>query len=225
MYQTQFYESIKQELKERWYKDDITNKSIREIKANNNMRGNQIGMNPQNFGFMVWDWEDTFKKAINRQKSKYQRSLFEEDYLKGNIWDKDNKKFFGIPFQYIEQVPVWNKGANWNEMSDIMGNFESQSIYANSGAQDLSLSLVYHAESSQGSALEVSNTNFSDLKYDWNLPNIDRFILQLKSLVFPQYDGKFSPPVKMLLNIGSIYIDVPVVIKNITVEETAPYEL
>jgi hypothetical protein len=118
-----------------------------------------------------------------------------------------------IPFQYLESIPAWSKAANFNDISDIIGRFEPLTIYTNSAAQELTLVLIYNAELLKGT------------KTDWSLENIEIFVKRLQSLVFPQYDNNFSDPVKLFLNIGNIYKDVPIRIKNVQVESEAPFHV
>ena len=46
----------------------------------------------------------------------------------------------------------------------------------------------------------------------------------MESLVYPQYDEKYNPPNLCLLNVGSIYMDVPVLIKSVTVSHKPPFD-
>jgi len=147
----------------------------------------------------------------------------DDEYYDPMTYNFTRDNFMGIPFQYIEQMPIWNKTANWNDIGETMGRFESQSVYGNSSAQDLTLSLNYYAESGDNSGLDGYENKFG--RNTWTLNAIERIKFQIQSLVFPQYDGGFSPPVKCLLNIGNVFVDIPVVIKSVSVEETAPYEV
>lgn len=122
-----------------------------------------------------------------------------------------------IPFQYIERVPVWQKAANWTDVSGIVGRFEQLSVYSNSSAQDFAMELIYHAEASEDARLTRSNT-----RSIWTLEYIETLTRRLKSTVFPQYDGRYNPPKKFKLYIGKIYPGVPVIIKNVSVEDTGP---
>jgi len=222
MSQEGFFRRIEADLKNRWIEESML---INETYSASDMLGNRVGMQPHKFGLVVWDWNDEYKKQLKRMKLKKGITSYEDDPLKYKEWLNSNtyKSFYGIPFQYIEQIPVWNKSAQWNDLGDIMGRFESQSIYGNSQAQDLTVSLTYLAENGKNSGLTSEIGYIKDTT--WTLNAIERFSLQIKSLVFPQYDGKFAPPVKVLLNIGNIFVDFPVVIKNVTVEETNPFEI
>jgi len=115
-----------------------------------------------------------------------------------------------IPFQYITAIPQWTKSANYNE-ENVIGRFEPLAIYANSSSQVLKCELIYHAE--------------SETNGPWSLEKIEEdYQPKIKSLVFPQYDGRFSPPTPMLLNIGAHFIDVPVVITNVSIDATGPFD-
>ena len=146
------------------------------------------------FGLSIIDWDNSFKKRIGSY----------------------NTKDLHIPFQYIEQIPDWVKGANWNEISDIIGRFAPQDIYANSTPQDLELKLYYYAE---------ADRNSEDIGTHWTLENIEKYTKRLQSLVYPMYDGNFSPPPKLKLNIGSIYRDIPVFVKNVSIAWKTPYKI
>ena len=126
---------------------------------------------------------------------------------------KKKYKDFYIPFQYVEEFPVWQKSANWNASSEMIGRFEDVSFYANSGAQESSITLSYYAESEKS----------SDDGSQWSLESINKITKRIQSLVFPQGDQYFSPPFKALLNIGKMYIDYPVIIKSINMPMEAPF--
>ncbi|MBW2969089.1 hypothetical protein KY314_03150 [Candidatus Woesearchaeota archaeon] len=155
--------------------------------------GRPVPVNAFMFGFVVLDWDGQFRKRLRKYKT------------------RDLK----IPFQYIEKVPDWQKGAQYNEISDIMGRFEPPAIYTNSTAQEFTMTLIYVAE-----ALD-SRTSSTP----WTLEKIEDLVRRIQSFVFPQYDGQYSPPPKLLLNIGNIYKDVPVVIKQIQIENTEPFHV
>ena len=217
-----FYDNIKSTLEERWHSEDFTNTDINTYSKN--QLSNKIGMKPNSFGLTVWDYGNLFKNSLQNKSSKSKYNKSEDDELKYETWGVEDDTF-GIPFQYIEAVPTWTKGANYDEANDIMGRFEGQVAYSNSSNQDLSISLIYYAESSIGSGYESVNSKAIPTSFDWTLGAIDRFELQLKSLVFPQYDGKYSPPLKVMLNIGNMFVDFPVVIKSISCESLPPYEI
>jgi hypothetical protein len=59
----------------------------------------------------------------------------------------------------------------------------------------------------------------------WSIQKILVYIQRLKSLVYPEYDGFYSGPKSLLLNIGETWWDVPVVIKSISIEHNAPFDI
>lgn len=126
---------------------------------------------------------------------------------------KKKYKDFYIPFQNVEEFPSWQKAANWGSVGDMMGRFEDISIYGNSGAQESSITISYLAES------EKSYDNGSP----WSLETVNKITKRIQSLVYPQGDQFFSPPFKAVLNIGKMYMDFPVIIKNITMPMEAPF--
>ena len=115
-----------------------------------------------------------------------------------------------IPFQYIEKVPVWSKTANYNDIGDIMGRYESISVYTNSNAQDISLTLIYIAEG------DSDNPNHST---PWTLQATEFFKKKLQALTYPDYAPRYSAPPRVLLNIGNIFQRVPVTIRSISIDE------
>ena len=121
-----------------------------------------------------------------------------------------------IPFQYVEATPNWEKSANYASVSDIMGRFEDVQIYGNSGAQEFEVKVQYHAE-----ALHHSDHR----ETFWSLDNIEVLTKRLQSLVYPQYDGNYQPPMRALLNMGNQVRNLPVAIKRISVENGAPYDV
>jgi len=216
MYSYNFYTKIKEDLQNRWRPvSQVSN--IVGGKGDKTNIGNIIGMQPHKFGLTVWDWDRQFEKKLRELRRKGGNDYDPMAYK----FTRDN--FMGIPFQYIESLPMWNKTANWSDVGEIMGRFETQSVYSNSSAQDLTITLNYYAESSDNSGLDGNEKPNS--RDTWTLNAIERIKLQLQSITFPQYDGKFSPPVKCLLNIGNIFVDLPVVVKSLTIEEGPPYEL
>jgi hypothetical protein len=62
-------------------------------------------------------------------------------------------------------------------------------------------------------------------KTPWTVEYIESLILKLKSLVFPQYDGRFTPPNKVLFNAGDLFVDYPLIIKTITVDHDGPFQI
>ncbi len=155
--------------------------------------GQSIPANCEIWGLKILDWDNNFAERMER---------FTEADLK-------------IPFQYLEQIPEWDKSATYNDQGDIMGRFEPPSIYSNSVPQEISFVMKYHAEALKN---EGSKTH-------WTLENIEQYVKRMQSLVFPQYDGRYSPPTKVLFNIGNIYRNVPLVIKNVQVTYNAPFEI
>lgn len=119
-----------------------------------------------------------------------------------------------VPFQYIEQIPPRAKTANYDDV-EIHSRFESIPIYKSSGNNEFQLQLKYYAEGSE----KLGHQTF------WTVEQIERIVKKLEALTFPAYDDKFSPPDKVLLNIGSIYIDVPVVIKSVSLNYKPPYDI
>lgn len=209
-----FYENIKPDLEKNWRNVD----EIYEASPSTFM-GSKMGMNPHKFGFVIWDWNKQFKTKLKQ----IWLDKLSGDGLNSIDPNAYNINQLGIPFQYIEQLPQWNKTANWNDVGEVMGRFETQSVYGNSSAQELSLTLNYYAESAND---KRRNTEYNNsIKNDWTMTLIERVKMQLQSITFPQYDGKFSPPVKVLLNIGNIFNEVPVVIKSVAIEEGPPYEI
>jgi hypothetical protein len=152
-----------------------------------------IPANCEIWGLKILDWDKSFKKRLKQ-------------YSVADL---------KIPFQYLESIPAWEKGADWKDVGEIMGRFETPAIYSASNAQELTLTMLYHAE-----ALK----NQESTKTHWTLENIEIYIKRLQSLMFPQYDGRYSPPTKVLLNIGNIFRNVPLIIKNVSVESTGPYD-
>ena len=151
-----------------------------------------------------------------------------------------------IPFQYIEDanIPSFSKSASYEE-TQIQGRFEPIKSYTSSSSNEISLSLVYVAEGSEESQ---KTSNFlpafqnqyiqteaetrvpqfyakESPKTFWTIEQIERISAKIESLVYPQYDGKFSPPSYCLLNIGSIFIDFPVIIKSISVQHKSPFSV
>ena len=156
--------------------------------------GRPIPANCEIWGLKILDWDDAFANRI---------AEFTEPDLR-------------IPFQYLEQIPNWDKSANYTDVNEIMGRFEGPTIYSNSNAQDIQLVLTYYAESLK---------NDIGVKTPWTLENIEGITKKLQSLVFPQYDGRYGPPNKVLLNIGNIWRNVPLIVKQVSVEHQAPYHV
>lgn len=114
-----------------------------------------------------------------------------------------------IPFQYIEGVPNWSKGANYQDTNDILGRYEGFAVYSNSNSQETTITLHYHAERETG--------------YGWSLENIEKIEKYLQSLVYPTTNIKYAPPPRMLLNIGYLWRNVPVIIRNVNIEFIGPF--
>lgn len=219
-----YYDKLKYELQRHWVRESFFTSQYNSA----SMLGNRVGMEPFKFGLIIWDWDEQYAKRLRQLKYQNYENLMDEDPYKYKKWPSGSagrEDFYGIPFQFIEHPPIWTKSANWSDISDIMGRFESQSIYASTGPNDMTLTLIYYATSSKGSDLELTSPFNSSYIGQWTLGAIDRFVLQLQSLVFPQYDGLYGPPVKCLLNIGNIFVDFPVIIKTVTVEQNEPYEV
>ena len=141
------------------------------------------------FGLTINDWDGGLKKRITKLATK---DLY-------------------IPFQYLEEIPNWEKSSSWSAAETPMGRFEPIQVYANGEAQDVTLDLFYHAET-----YEDQNT--------WSLKFIETMTQRIKSLQYPIYDDEFAAPPKCLLNIGSVFVDVPVAIKQVNVTNSAPYD-
>lgn len=149
--------------------------------------------NAQIWGLTLFDWDGSFKKRLK----------------------KISTTDMSIPFQYLESIPNWDKSADWKDVGEIMGRFETPAIYAQSNAQEISLSLLYSAD-----ALRTTENTRSH----WTLENIELYTKRLQSLVYPQYDGRYGAPMKVILNIGNTFRNIPLVIKQVTVEHQAPYD-
>lgn len=133
-----------------------------------------------------------------------------------------------VPFQYLGEngeIPGLLKTANYEE-SNILGRFEPTKGYKNSSDVKFSLNLTYYADGtervSEGGTRqgnEQGNRNVSP----WTIEQISRVCAKLESLVYPLYDGRYSPPRFCLLNIGGIYINFPVVMTSVSVVPLPPY--
>jgi len=216
-----YYEDIKTTLENRWFKDEIatstSNKDYSQL-------GNRIGIDPYKFGLLVYDYSKQFEKKIRQIKFDSMSNYSTDDKFKYKQWSGTgaNKigKSLGIPFQYIEKIPDFNKGANYEELGDIIGRFEQLAQYSNSSAHSFSIELIYHAECSNETDADATR-----MGNDWSIQFIDRIENQLKSLVLPQYDGYFSPPCKVLLNLGNVYVDYPLIVKNVSVSYEPPFDV
>jgi len=132
-----------------------------------------------------------------------------------------------IPFQYLGEngeLPNLQKTANYEE-TQILGRYEPIKIYTNSSDIKFTLNLVYYADGTE----RLSNTPFQGsentgpIKSPWTIEQIARISAKFESLVYPQYDGKFSPPRYCLLNIGAIFIDFPVIVTSVNIQHLPPY--
>jgi hypothetical protein len=208
-----YYDEIKTTLENRWFKDMLFDtKSL-------NKNGNRIGIDPYKFGLILYDFSKQFEKKLKQIKFESMSKYSQDDKYKYYYWTTSTKtsKSLGIPFQYIEKIPDFNKGANYEEISDIIGRFEPLTQYSNSTPHSFSIELIYHAECDEDNTETINN--------DWSIQFIDRIENQLKSLILPQYDGYFSPPCKVLLNIGNIYVDYPLIVKNVSVSYEPPFDV
>lgn len=160
-----------------------------------------------------------------------------------------------IPFQYLtEGIPSLTKTANYDD-TNIPGRFEGIPSYTYSNTVDFQLDLTYVAESRQYVTDNNSNKrsfeknyiaqangeitpgaafdNFINDVYNngskknniWSLEYINSLIPLYESLVYPQYDEKFNPPNLCMLNIGAIFMDLPVLIKTVTVAHKPPFDI
>lgn len=140
-----------------------------------------------------------------------------------NDWDKSlrsrNTKIktedLQIPFQNIESIPDWTKAAQYADMgTDIIGRYESYAVYTSSAAQEFNINLRYNAYA-------YDNTDTTSY---WTLENIELLDKRIKSLVYPMYTKGFAPPPKLLLNIGNIFHDFPIVVKQVQIKNNPPYD-
>jgi hypothetical protein len=126
-----------------------------------------------------------------------------------------------IPFQFIEKIPEFNKAANYQEQTDIIGRFEGIDMYSNSSSQDISIELTYSAEGSL--ALQSDNTSYATTT--WTIEYIDVLLGRLKAFVYPSYNQRYYPPMRALLNIGQNYKNVPVLIKSVKIDAMHPVDV
>lgn len=154
--------------------------------------GRSIPADYSKWGLQILDWDSTFKKRLKKL----------------SVTD------LGIPFQYLEAIPNWEKAADWKDPGEIMGRFEAPAVYGSSGAQEFSFKMIYNAEAKLNDGASTH----------WTLENMEVYTRRLQSLVFPQYDGRYAPPTKLLFNVGNIYKNVPIVVKNVSVENLAPFD-
>jgi hypothetical protein len=144
-----------------------------------------------------------------------------------------------IPFQYFtEGIPSLTKAANYDD-TNIPGRFEGIPSYTYSSTTEFQLDLTYVAETkktvSDPKIIATQNElveNYVKEKYIksnknniWSLEYINSLIPLYESLVYPQYDDGFNPPNLCLLNIGAIFMDLPVLIKSVTVSHKQPFDI
>ena len=160
-----------------------------------------------------------------------------------------------IPFQHLtEGIPSLTKTANYDD-TNIPGRFEGIPSYTYSNTTEFQLDLTYVAESKQRkntninikkesmakntaafvngrsslaqSGMNVLNDIYSNKNKGaiWTLEYINSLIPLYESLVYPQYDDGFNPPNLCLLNIGSIFMDLPVLIKTVTIAHKPPFDI
>jgi hypothetical protein len=132
-----------------------------------------------------------------------------------------------IPFQYLgenAELPNLQKTANYDE-TQILGRFEPLKTYNNSSDIKFTLNLVYFADATDRiSPIPFPGSEIlGPLQSPWTIEQISRISAKLESLVYPQYDGKYSPPRYCLLNIGAIFIDFPIIITSVNIQHMPPY--
>jgi len=138
-----------------------------------------------------------FDKALRKRKT----SISTKDLL--------------IPFQYIEEIPGWQKAANYTDYGDVIGRFEPITMYSNSALQEISINIIYHAEARYNVGA----------KTPWTLENIEKYQKRLQALMFPMYSKGYSSPPKLKLNIANMFVNVPVYVKSVDVKNEAPYDI
>jgi len=144
-----------------------------------------------------------------------------------------------IPFQYLtEGLPSFTKAANYDDTS-VPGRFEGIASYSYSNTVDFQLDLTYVAESQKAKIQKKENTVAQSLeqvikdKYDsgakknniWTLEYINSIIPLFESLVYPAYDDQYNPPNLCLLNIGAIFMDLPILVKTVTISHKSPFDI
>lgn len=121
-----------------------------------------------------------------------------------------------IPFQYIEQVPNYQKSAQYEDITTIH-RFEPVSVFSHNNAQEFTLTLIYYAE-----GLEAHN-QFDGKKNVWTLEYIEKLSTKIKALNIARYTPRPAPPYKVLLNIGNLYSDFPVIVRDISMTYEPPF--
>lgn len=143
-----------------------------------------------------------------------------------------------IPFQYLtEGPPSLTKSANYDD-TNIPGRFEGIPSYTYSNTVDFQLDLSYVAESKKTiseakkpkTVNEAVNAYMTEKKGGkknniWSLEYINSLIPLYESLVYPQYDENYNPPNLCLLNMGAMFIDLPVLVKTVTISHKPPYDI
>lgn len=134
-----------------------------------------------------------------------------------------------IPFQYLESgdLPQLTKSANYDDTS-IPGRFENIKMYNNSNNIQFSLNLMYCALGTERVSLnpkQGADQHLYSARSPWTQEQIARISAKFESLVYPRYDVNFAPPPYCLLNIGSIFIDFPVVITSVSVGHKGPFSV
>ncbi len=158
------------------------------------MTGTEIVPNAFLYGLVINDWDRSYRSR-NTNISTY-------DLM--------------IPFQYINKIPDWKKGAQYQDLgSEIIGRFETIPVYSNSMSQEFQLEITYQAEARSD----------AELKSFWTLEQIERIDKKLKAMVFPSYTKGYGAPPRLMLNIGNIYRSFPLVIKDVTSPNEAPLDI
>ena len=132
-----------------------------------------------------------------------------------------------IPFQYLGEngeLPNLIKTANYDE-SQILGRFEPIKTYNSSSDIKFTLNLTYYADGTERISQfpRQGSENIGPLRSSWTIEQIARISAKFESLVYPQYDGRFSPPRYCLLNIGAIFIDFPIIVTSVNIQHLPPY--
>jgi hypothetical protein len=132
-----------------------------------------------------------------------------------------------IPFQYLGdngEIPNLQKTANYED-TQLLGRFEPIKTYSNSSDIKFTLNLVYFADGTErlSTIPRAGSEMIGPLQSPWTIEQITRISAKFESLVYPQYDGRYSPPRFCLLNIGAIFIDFPIVITSVNIQHLPPY--